>query len=150
MSSGSPSRTLAVARLHRTLELTADTPLTLQQYRILGLLSIGGERAGVIARRLAVSKPTVTALVDTLVERGLAERRADADDRRSVTVSITDAGRAAVADTAAALQATLDDVVGRCTDPSAVAAALDQLGPALDAWWADRNAATAAAPEVRA
>jgi len=133
MSSDAPA--LIVARLHRLLEHTPDAELTIPQYRLLGLLAAGDERSGMLARRLAVSKPTVTALVDGLVERGYAERLADADDRRSVTVSITSAGRVAVDATGAVLRAALDDVVGGCDEPAAVYAAIADLGRALDARW---------------
>src|SRR5262245_27720786 len=108
--------TLAITRLHRALE-HSDVSLTMQQYRVLALLSAGGARASKLAQMLAVTKPTVTSLTDSLVERGLAVREADDGDRRVVTLSITPAGRAAVAETGAALRDTLDQVVRRCADP---------------------------------
>jgi len=135
--------TLVVARLHRALEHTTDVELTLPQYRVLGLLSAGDKRASVLAQRLAVSRPTVTALVDSLVERGFVARQPSADDRRAITISLTDAGRAAIAHTGSALRATLDSVVEQCADPTLVYAALAQLGPALDAWFGERIAAAA-------
>jgi DNA-binding MarR family transcriptional regulator len=137
--------TLTVARLHRTLEHAPGAELTLPQYRVLGLLAGGDARASHLAHRLAVSKPTVTALVDSLVERGYVSREAAAGDRRAITVSITRTGRRAISRTAIALRAALDDVVDRCADPAGVYAALDQLAPALDAWWAERIAATTGA-----
>jgi DNA-binding MarR family transcriptional regulator len=136
--------TLAISRLHRALE-HADVTLTSQQYRVLALLSEGGARAGQLAQRLAITKPTVTSLTDSLVERGLAVRATDDGDRRVVALSITPAGRAAVATTGTALRAVLDQIVARCDDPDAVYAALDQLAPAIDAWWAERRAAIPAA-----
>jgi DNA-binding MarR family transcriptional regulator len=144
-AAGVDEPTLTVARLHRTLEHAPDAELTLPQYRVLGLLAGGDARASHLAHRLAVSKPTVTALVDSLVERGYVSREAAPGDRRAITVSITPTGRSAIARTATALRAALDDVVDRCADPAAVYAALDQLAPALDAWWAERIAATTAA-----
>lgn len=108
---------------------------------MLGLLAGGDERASVLAHRMAVSRPTVTALVDSLFERGFVTREADPDDRRAVTVSLTPAGRAAVGEAGAALRATLDDVLGRCADAAAVESALAQLVPALDGWFAERVAA---------
>jgi long-chain acyl-CoA synthetase len=62
--------TLTLARLSRVLENHGPGDLSLSQYRVLGLLSSGHERAGDLAARLAVTKPTLTALVDGLVERG--------------------------------------------------------------------------------
>jgi len=137
--------TLVVSRLHRALE-HADVPLTSQQYRVLALLSDGGARAGQLAQRLAITKPTVTSLSDSLVERGFAIRETDDGDRRVVSLTITPAGRAAVTATGTALRAVLDEVVARCDDPASVYAALDQLVPALDAWWEERRATVATAP----
>src|SRR4051794_34129611 len=135
------SPTLAIARLHRALERTDDATLSLQQYRVLALLAKGGARASHLAQRLAVTKPTVTSLTDSLVERGLATREAEDGDRRVVTVSITPEGRAAVTATGRALRAVLDDVVSRCAHPARVYAALDELQPALDEWWEGRLSA---------
>ena len=46
------------------------------QYRVLGLLSSGHERATELASKLAVTKPTLTSLIDGLVERGFVAREA--------------------------------------------------------------------------
>lgn len=142
-------QTHAVTRLFRALEHTPDIELTLPQYRVLGLLAAGDVRAGHLATGLAVTRPTVTALVDSLVERGFVVREQSAGDRRSVTVSITEAGQRAVAATGASLRRTLDDIVSRCDDPDGVRAALDQLVTALDSWWDDRKASAAASGAVR-
>src|SRR6476620_831265 len=129
---GADAPTLAISRLHRALE-HADVTLTVQQYRVLALLSQGGARASQLAQRLAITKPTVTALTDSLVERGFATRETEDGDRRVVALAITPAGRVAVAETGTALRVVLDQVVARCEDPAAVYAALDQLVPAIDA-----------------
>ena len=68
---------------------------------------LGPRRPGELARIERVSAPTMTRIVTTLEDRGLAERRQCADDARSVTVAITHEGQrmlhAARADQAAAL-----------------------------------------------
>lgn len=143
MAADSP--TLAISRLHRALERADDATLSMQQYRVLALLADEGARASQLAQRLAVTKPTVTSLTDSLVERGLATRDAEDGDRRVVTVSITPAGRAAVTATGVALRVVLDDVVSRCTDPAAVYTAIDDLVLALDSWWEERLAVKSAA-----
>jgi DNA-binding MarR family transcriptional regulator len=133
--------TLTIARLSRVLENHGTTDLSLPQYRVLGLLSTGHERAGDLAARLAVTKPTLTALVDGLVERGYVVRETPSGDRRAVRVSITDAGRAAAERAGAGFRAVLDEVLGHCADPAAVLVALDHLRVALDARWEARAAA---------
>ena len=142
--------TLTIARLCRLLENHGTGELSLPQYRVLGLLSAGDERATQLAARLAVTKPTLTALVDSLVERGL---RASA--RRPTATAAPCACRspppaATAVDAAGAdLREVLDDVVGRCADPDAVLAALDELRQALDARWAERSSpATATAAGI--
>ena len=85
--------TLTVARLGRLLENTSDVELSLPQYRVLGLLSTGDERATQLAARVSVTKPTLTAIVDSLVERGYVRRETTDGDRRAVRLSITANGR---------------------------------------------------------
>jgi DNA-binding MarR family transcriptional regulator len=132
--------TLTIARLGRVLENHGGGELSLSQYRVLGLLSSGHERAGELAGRLAVTKPTLTALVDGLVDRGYVTRETPGRDRRAVRVSITPAGRAAAESAGRGFRAVLDDVLGHCADPDAVLAALDHLRAALDARWEARAA----------
>jgi DNA-binding MarR family transcriptional regulator len=127
--------TLTIARIARLLENSGPTEISLPQYRVLGLLSSGDERATQLAARLSVAKPTLTALVDSLVERGFIARHTLDGDRRSVSMSITPAGRTALRRTANGLRDALDDVIGRCPHPDAVLVALDELRQALDARW---------------
>jgi long-chain acyl-CoA synthetase len=115
----------AVARLAKQVEV-ALTPLdlSLPQYRVLALLGEGSTASSVLARRLAVSPPSVTAVVDGLVGRGLVERQADPEDRRRLTLLLTRDGTRllAVADTAA--ETRLDEI----------AAYLDHTPSGLDGW----------------
>jgi DNA-binding MarR family transcriptional regulator len=129
------SSVLTLARLFRVLENTRDVGLTISQYRVLALLSGGDERASRLAAKLAVTKPTVTSVIDSLVERGYVTRVASPDDRRAVTISITPQGRAAATASGAAFRATFDEVLRHCADADAVLAAIDQIGGALDARW---------------
>jgi DNA-binding MarR family transcriptional regulator len=132
--------TLTIARLGRLLEAHAAASLSLPQYRVLGVLASGEERATQLAARIAVAKPTLTALVDSLVDRGYVARESLDGDRRAVTLSITPAGRVALDATAALLRTALDDVVSRCAHPEEVLAALDEMADALDARWTESAA----------
>ena len=89
--------TLTIARLSRVLENHGTSELSMPQYRVLGLLSSGHERATELASKLAVTKPTLTSLIDGLVERGYVERAGADGDRRAVRLVITPAGLDAVA-----------------------------------------------------
>ena len=142
--------TLTIARLSRVLENHATTDLSLSQYRVLGLLASGHERAGDLAARLAVTKPTLTALVDGLVERGYVVRESPPGDRRAVRVVITDAGRAAADAAGRGFRAVLDEVLGHCADPEGVLLAIDRLRAALDARWEARLANARSGQDVDA
>ncbi len=76
----------------RTLEFP-DPHVTMAQMRVLMLLSAVGEaRMSDLAHQLGIAPSTLSSLVDRLVEGGLATRRDDAHDRRTVLVSLAPAG----------------------------------------------------------
>jgi len=133
--------TLTIARLARVIENHGTSELSMPQYRVLGLLASGHERATELASKLAVAKPTLTSLIDGLVERGYVEREGADGDRRAVRLVITPAGSAAADAAGRALRTVLDDVLDRCADPEGVLVALDDLRLALDARWSERAAA---------
>ena len=91
-SSAAPGRT--AARLARQVELAlAEVGLSLPQYRILIHLDEGKVAASTLADKLAVSRPSITAVVDGLVTRGLVERQHEPGDRRRVGHDLTADGR---------------------------------------------------------
>jgi DNA-binding MarR family transcriptional regulator len=59
---------------------------------------------GQLAREVALSQATITGIVDRLAARQLVTRARDAPDRRLVSVSATDAGRALVSEAPSPLQ----------------------------------------------
>jgi DNA-binding MarR family transcriptional regulator len=124
----------AVARLAKQVEVAiGPLDLSLPQYRVLGLLADGSTASSVLARQLAVSPPSVTAVVDGLVGRGLVERRADPEDRRRLTLLLTREGTRLLAAADTAAEARLDDIAGFLGEPSvALAAGLDGWNQALD------------------
>jgi DNA-binding MarR family transcriptional regulator len=89
------SALLTVLRITRVLE-RIDAGISPQQYRMLKLIGLGGERSARLAEKLAVAKPTLTATADSLVAAGLACREAEPGDRRVVRLHLTQAGGAAV------------------------------------------------------
>jgi DNA-binding MarR family transcriptional regulator len=132
--------TLTIARLCRVLECNIAAGLTLPQYRVLGLLASGDERASLLASRVSVAKPTLTAIVDSLSERGFVAREIPDGDRRSIRVSITDSGRSQLRNAAGEFRGVLDEILAECADPDAVLDALAALGDALDERWLQRVA----------
>jgi len=65
-----------------------------QSLPVLGmLLHHGPMPMSEIGRKMGISRPYTTVLVDRLIKKGLAERVLDADDRRLVSIKTTMAGR---------------------------------------------------------
>jgi DNA-binding MarR family transcriptional regulator len=71
---------------------------------LIGGLALGREDIplGQLIRNLRISKQAAGQLVDTLVTRGYLERAIDKEDRRKLTVNLTERGREAAAVQAAA------------------------------------------------
>jgi DNA-binding MarR family transcriptional regulator len=102
----------AAAHLGRTVDRALDDAvLSPAGYRVLSWLSMGSAAAAVLADKLAVSRPTVTLVVDGLKARGLVDRTVDTSDRRRVTISMTAAGREALAEADARVAQRLDEVL---------------------------------------
>jgi DNA-binding MarR family transcriptional regulator len=78
-----------------------DVELTMSQLKMMFVLSSGmgpadgtsGLRVGEVARGLGVTLPTVTAVMDKLVERGLVRRDEDPMDRRQHLCRLTTDGQ---------------------------------------------------------
>jgi DNA-binding MarR family transcriptional regulator len=129
----------AIALAARTLERAAGD-LSLAQFRVLAVVAGGDERSSLIAERLAVAKPTVTAVVDGLCERGYLAREAVAGDRRSQRLVVTARGRAALAAAHDAMADALERVLAGRDGRDAVLTSLARLDDALTAYFTERLA----------
>jgi DNA-binding MarR family transcriptional regulator len=76
--------------------ICADAGISLVQYRMLFVIAEQPQRAGHLADRLSVSRPTLTAAAHALVHRGLVAREPVVGDGRGVQLRLTPAGAAAV------------------------------------------------------
>ena len=65
---------------------------------------IGESPVSALARNVHVSHSTMTGILDRLEKRGLVTRTRDKNDRRRVTVSVTDRGQAVLDDAPSPLQ----------------------------------------------
>ena len=74
---------------------------------VIGALALGEAPLAQIIRELRVSKQAAGQLVDALVLRGYLDRQVDPADRRRLTVTLTERGRAA-ADTQIAARMAID------------------------------------------
>lgn len=84
--------TLFVERRDAMFRLLADHDLTPPHAHALGMLRDGPQRMRDLADRMACDASYITAVVDRLEERGLAERRASDVDRRAKEIALTPAG----------------------------------------------------------
>jgi DNA-binding MarR family transcriptional regulator len=101
-------------------------------YVIGGLaMGAGGVPLGELVQALRVSKQAAGQLVDTLVLRGYLERTVDAEDRRKLTVTLTERGRAAAA-TQAVARAEIDAKLLACVGPENVNSTRKTLGALID------------------
>lgn len=88
---------------------------------VLGGIANRGRSLSELVPQLDVTKQAVSQLIDILVVRGYLERSVDAEDRRRMTVTLTERGRAA----ASAVRAGVDEVDARLAErlsPRGVAA----------------------------
>ncbi|TAK68918.1 MAG: MarR family transcriptional regulator [Actinomycetota bacterium] len=68
-----------------------------------------------LMNELGISKQAASQLIDTLVVRGYLDRAINPDDRRRMTIRLTDRGKAAAAAIASAVQAVDDELARRVT-----------------------------------
>ncbi len=125
----------AVARLARQVEIAlARVDLTTAQYRALVQLGEGAEASSSLAAKLAVSRPSVTAVVEGLVQRGLVDRQHSADDRRRVSVTLTEAGHQVLTAADEAVKARLAEILAESAPGDAALAVegVAQWGEAMD------------------
>jgi len=130
-----------LARLSRLLE-RGGGDLSLPQFRLLAMVE-RGQRASFLADKLTVAKPTVTALVDGLVERGYVSRTQSPDDKRATQISLTAAGRKALKAAETDMAERLDGLLDRTADPRAVLDSLAALQGALEEAFEERMSAGA-------
>lgn len=101
---------VAIRRIVRAAEfasrdLARTTGLTPSQLIVLQIVAREGEPgAGAIAEAARLSQATVTALLDKLEARGLVLRNRGSQDRRRVSVELTQEGRRVLADMPDVLQ----------------------------------------------
>jgi long-chain acyl-CoA synthetase len=134
------------ARLARQVEVgLAKLDLSLPQYRILMFLDEGAVVASKLADHLAVSRPTVTAVVDGLVARQLVERHHDDGDRRRVGHTLTPEGRHLLETADRSVDVRLREIAAQLPDDRDAEKAfrgLDRWRRALDSYRAARLGST--------
>ncbi len=76
-------------QLEKTFGLTGPQLVVMRTISVHRDITVGG-----VARQVSLSQATVTNIIDRLETRGLVQRLRSSQDKRKVTVSITDKGQA--------------------------------------------------------
>ncbi len=105
--------------------------VSLPQYRLLLFLRHGPERAGELAAKVAIKRPTLTALVAGLERDGHLRRVADESDGRGVRIELTATGLAALERVEATLSNTIDRL-SAAGDRQLILDAFDQMADIVD------------------
>jgi len=130
-------------RLASVHKLTGPQLVCLRQ-----VLKEEGTTPGALARAVSLSQPTVTGIVDRLADRGLLDRRRDANDRRRVLLSPTDAGRDLAQRAPSPLQDLLATNLARLaeTDQRRISEMLQQVVRMMEADYIDASPVFATGP----
>lgn len=129
-----------LARLTRAVEQACQTgELSLPQYRLLLFVTREPQRAGELASRASVSRPTLTSLIDGLEKQGLVERARVSGDRRGITLELTAEGRRALNLTEEKLRGRVNELVDKAGPEAAnLVEAMCAIGEVLDAELVER------------
>jgi DNA-binding MarR family transcriptional regulator len=135
-----PRAVLTVASLARGLERVLPD-MSLAQYRILTMIGTSPQRAGRLAERAALSKSSLTGLLDGLTARGWVRRIEVEGDRRGVGLELTAAGSAAREAAEHALVERMEHYLSFVNerDRGRALAGLTVVHHALDAAWEARR-----------
>src|SRR5690242_1543163 len=102
--------------------------VTLPQFRMLVVLALrGATKLVALADLLQVAPSTAMRMVDRLIAAGLADRRANPDNRRETLLQLTEEGRRIVADVTARRRAEIAAIVERLR-PADRLALIEALG----------------------
>ncbi|MTE11341.1 MarR family winged helix-turn-helix transcriptional regulator [Nocardia aurantiaca] len=120
---------LAVVRLTRHLRgRRADAQISLTQLSALATLNREGAMTpGALAAKERVQPPSMTRVIASLSEMDLVERNPHPTDGRQIIVSLSNAGRALIADENQAREAWMTDQLSRLS-PDQVAVLAQAVG----------------------
>jgi DNA-binding MarR family transcriptional regulator len=84
---------------------------------VVGGMANHGRSAGDLVRELGISKQATSQLIDTLVLRGYLTRSENPDDRRRLTIELTERGREAAKAVRAGVES-VDEQLGELISPN--------------------------------
>jgi DNA-binding MarR family transcriptional regulator len=105
-------------RLSRFVSLhleRGEQPVSVSQFYVMQRIATGTTRAVDLAQRARVSGPTMSGIVERLVQAGFVARESHADDRPVIEMSLTPAGRALLGERTAAIETSFAELLERAT-----------------------------------
>ncbi len=123
---------LVMCTIRRELRSHRSAELSLPQFRTLGYLNRQPDVSlSEVAEHIGLSLPTMSKMVDGLVERGLVTREEDSVDRRRMVLCLTQEGHASMDAALKATRAYLAGLLAGLSDEqrAGVVAAMDVLRP---------------------
>jgi DNA-binding MarR family transcriptional regulator len=109
--------------------------LTSRQYRMLVAIAHGPISSAELAKRIGVTPPSVTSMVQGLVSRGAVSRTASTEDQRRTWLNVTPEGVELLEEAESKARGRLEEIAAEFEDESQAAdalAALESWNPALD------------------
>ena len=141
-----PDAVRGLVRVARIVE-SASGDLSIADFRVVSIIASGENSPSRVAARLLLSRPTITATLDSLEKRGLVLRSGVADDARATALSLTEEGIVLLGRAEARMSRQLELLCERTPDAQQVISSLAWLGDVLEAVVTDRIARAAAMPE---
>jgi len=121
---------LVMRVIRRDLRQHGAFEVSVPQFRTLAFLfKHEGASLSDVAEHIGLGLPAMSVLVDGLVSRGLVKRRTDQDDRRRMTLMLTESGRARMISAREATVAHLENILRQLSaeDRSTILHAMELL-----------------------
>jgi len=131
----------ATTRVAAYVEAALDEcGLTSRQYRMLVAIAHGPISSAELAKRIGVTPPSVTSMVQGLVTRGAVSRTASSEDQRRTWLNVTSEGVQLLEQAERKARGRLEEIAAEFDDPSRAdeaLASLESWNRALDRFRAD-------------
>ena len=137
-----PEAVRAIVRASRIVE-AASGELGIADFRVLSIIAAGEDSPSRVAARLLLSRPTISATLDSLLKRGLIVRASVPDDARAAALSLSDEGADLLRRAEVRMARQLELLCERTPDAHRLVESLAWLGDAVEAAVLERIARSA-------
>ena len=103
---------LAMKTIRGEMSRHRPAGISVPQFRVLGFIKHHpGASLSMVAEHIGLTLPSMSTAVDGLVKRGLVEREPSSEDRRRVSLTMTDEGREAFESATAAARSHMAEIL---------------------------------------